>query len=308
MARLDPQLLSTWAVVARCGSINAAAGALRVTQPAISNQLKRLADWFGEPLYRRHGRGITLTPAGSRLLRLAQQFEAVLGEAEALRSDIQGFLQGSLVIAASQTNAEFLLVRALAAFQRAYPGVSVRLHAGNSEQARQRMGVADLVFVEDSSMGNASDDLVSTPLMESEIQLLLHPDHPLNRRPPAERIALAELAGQPLVWREPGSGMRDRVESAFRGAGMAPEVLYEFSGATAVREAVRWGLGLGFVSALAPTPPDLCVRGLMPPIVQQLSVVYQKPLSRTGEEFLVQMQSLPLSPAPEQGDGDRRDA
>ncbi|MDA8389663.1 MAG: LysR substrate-binding domain-containing protein [Gammaproteobacteria bacterium] len=298
MARLDSQLLSTWAVVARCGSINAAASALKVTQPAISNQLKRLADWFGEPLYRRHGRGITLTPAGSRLLRLAQQFDAVLGEAEALRSDIQGLLQGSLVIAASQTNAEFLLVRALAAFQRTYPGVSVRLHAGNSEQARQRMDVADLVFVEDSPAANPSESLVSAPLKDSEIQLLLDPAHPLNQRPPAERIPLTELAQQSLVWREPGSGMRDRVERAFHEAGMAPEVLYEFSGAAAVREAVRWGLGLGFVSALAPTPPDLCARGLMPPIVQQLSVLYQKPLSRTGEEFLGQLKSLSFPAAP----------
>ncbi len=297
MARLDPQLLSTWAVVARCGSINAAASALAVSQPAISNQLKRLADWFGEPLYRRHGRGITLTPAGSRLLRLAQQFETVLSEAESLRADINGLLQGSLIIAASQTNAEFLLVQALAAFQRAYPGVSVRLHAGNSEQARRRLDVADLVFVEDDPGGDTAEGLVSMPLLESEVQLLLPPGHALNERPLAERIPLRDLAREPLVWREPGSGMRDRVESAFREAGIVPAVRYEFSGAAAVREAVRWGLGLGFVSALASPPPDLCGRGLMPPVVQQLSVLYQKPLSRTGEEFLGHLKSLSLPPS-----------
>lgn len=286
MARLDPQLLSTWAVVARIGSINAAADALNLTQPAVSNQLRRLHEWLGEPIYRRHGRGITPTPLGKQLLRFALQLDAVLSDVEALRTDIGGLMRGSLMLAASQTNAEFLLLRAIALFQRRHPAITVRLQSGNSEEARRRVDVADLVFVEDAPLPTRDAGLIVEGLIQTDICLLLNPDHPLNQRPEHEAVRLSELASVPIVWREPGSGTRERVEAAFRDLGIEPEVRYEFSGSTAVREAVRCGLGVGFVSALAATPADLRSRALAPAIVQELSVIYQNPLSRSGESFL----------------------
>lgn len=298
MARLDPQLLSTWAVVARIGSINAAAEALNVTQPAVSNQLKRLQEWLGEPVYRRHGRGITPTPLGKQLLRLALQLDAVLSDVEALRSDIGGLMRGSLILAASQTNAEFLLLRAIALFQKRHPAITVRLQSGNSEEARRRVDMADLVFVEDAILPTRDGGLIVEGLVHTDIRLLLTADHPLNRRSEHEPVQLSELASVPIVWREPGSGTRERVETAFRDLGMVPEIRYEFSGSTAVREAVRCGLGVGFVSALAVTPQDLRARTLAPAIVQELSVIYQNPLSRSGASFLQVLRELMREGAP----------
>lgn len=298
MARLDPQLLSTWAVVARIGSINAAADTLNLTQPAVSNQLRRLQEWLGEPIYRRHGRGITPTPLGKQLLRLASQLDAVLLDVEALRSDIGGLMRGSLMLAASQTNAEFLLLRAIALFQKRHPAITVRLQSGNSEEARRRVDMADLVFVEDALLPTRDAGLIVESLVQTDIRLLLSADHPLNQRPEHEPVQLAELAAVPVVWREPGSGTRERVEAAFRDVGIEPEVRYEFSGSTAVREAVRCGLGVGFVSALAATPPDLRSKALAPAIVQELSVIYQNPPSRSGESFLRVLREVMCEGAP----------
>lgn len=295
MARLDSQLLSTWSVVARAGSINAAASLLGITQPAVSNQLKRLSDWLGEPIYRRHGRGVTLTAAGKRLLRLAHQLDSLLDDADVLRSDIQGLVEGSLVLAASQTNAEFVLLRGIAAFQKRYPGVTVRLYSGNSEDARRQIDVADLVFVEDTASVPVSVSVETRLLLDTQIDLLLDPSHPLTQRSMDVPILLSDVAHEPIVWRELGSGTRERVEAAFRDAHVRPEIRYEFSGSAAVREAVRCGLGVGFVSAMAPLGSDLCTRALSPPIDQQLSVMYQRPLSRAGCAFLSLLDELLVS-------------
>jgi DNA-binding transcriptional LysR family regulator len=247
---------------------------------------------MGEPLYRRHGRGITPTPLGKQLLRLALQLDAVLLDAEALRSDVQGLMQGSLLLVASQTNAESLLLRAVALFQKRYPAVAVRLQSGNSEEARRRVDVADLAFVEDAVLADKAQGVVAKTLMETDIRVLLNAEHPLNQRPAGAPLALQEIAVFPIVWREPGSGTRERGEAAFREAGLEPEIRYEFSGSTAVREAVRCGLGVGFVSALATVPPDLCSRPLLPSIVQALSVIYQGPLSRSGDAFLQVLEEM----------------
>ncbi|WP_298135064.1 LysR substrate-binding domain-containing protein [Acidiferrobacter sp.] len=292
MARPDPQLLMTWTVVARMGSINAAAESLGLTQPAVSNQLRRLQEWLGEPLYRRHGRGVTPTALGKRLLRIASQIEGALADAETLRTDVQGLMQGSLLLVASQTNAEILLLRAMAIFQKRYPMITVRLQSGNSEEARRRIDVADLAFVEDAVVPESVPGITGKTLIETDIHILLNADHPLAQRPADEPVAIGELDGVSVVWREPGSGTRERVEVAFRQVGLEPEIRYEFSAGAAVREAVRCGLGVGFVSALSAMPADLCTRPVTPRIVQALSVIYQGPLSRPGEAFLMVLEDM----------------
>ena len=157
MSRIDPALLLIWARVARCGNLQAAAEELCLTQPAVSHRLKQLQEWMGEPLYRRTRRGVTPTPTGMHLLRLAEQIEATLDEAEAVRGDMRGLLRGSLSLIASHSNAESILPRVIVAFRARYPGISVRLVTTNSRQAKATRDQADLVFVEDEAVFPAAE-------------------------------------------------------------------------------------------------------------------------------------------------------
>lgn len=65
---LDLNLLRVFVVVAECGSVTLAASQLYVTQPAVSASLRRLSAAVGGALFARHGRGLTLTARGERLL------------------------------------------------------------------------------------------------------------------------------------------------------------------------------------------------------------------------------------------------
>ena len=85
--RLDPDYLVTFSVVAEYGNISRAAEALRLSQPAVSGQLKALQDVVGERLYTRTAYGITLTDAGQDLLGYARVIATTLsGAAEHLRT------------------------------------------------------------------------------------------------------------------------------------------------------------------------------------------------------------------------------
>lgn len=66
--RLDPESLLTFTAVAQQGSLSQAARQLHRTQPAISNQMAKLAERVGEPLFTRHPHGVRLTAAGEILL------------------------------------------------------------------------------------------------------------------------------------------------------------------------------------------------------------------------------------------------
>ncbi len=286
--RIDPVLLLVWAQAARHGNLHAAAEALFMTQPAISHRLKQLQEIVGEPLYQRSRYGITPTAMGKALLRIAEQIENALEDAHTLCNDTEKMLRGSLALIASHSNAETLLPRAIAHFQRQYPGVSLRLIATNSRAARATRDQADLVFVEDDVGLPANAEWKQETLVETAIELLAPETHHWAQRA-QEPVPLKALEAASLVWREEGSGIREHALQALQAAGIYPEIRYELSGLAAIRDAVRCGLGVSFVSALndgAGQRPGLLTLKTEPRIQHRLSVLYRKAASHSARAFL----------------------
>src|SRR5690606_28152894 len=121
---MTPDQLLTFAVVAELGNISRAADALHLSQPAVSGQLRLLQDAFAQPLYRRVGRGIQLTPAGEELAGLARQLRQTYDRARWLREAMAGLQTGSVMIGASTTPASYLLPYQVADFRSAYPTIN----------------------------------------------------------------------------------------------------------------------------------------------------------------------------------------
>jgi DNA-binding transcriptional LysR family regulator len=93
--------LGTFVLVARLGSVKAAASALGVSEPAVSQALSALRQHFGDPLIERSGTGMRLTPAGSRLLPVASQMVSLGADAQAAVRAGQGAPEQLRVVAAS---------------------------------------------------------------------------------------------------------------------------------------------------------------------------------------------------------------
>jgi len=285
---IDPASLLIWAKAARLGNLHAAAESLFMTQPAISHRLKSLQEIVGEPLYQRNRHGITPTAMGMALLRIAERLENALEDAQNLCQDTEKMLRGSLSILTSHSNAETLLPQAIARFQKQYPGVSLRLIATNSRAARAMRDQADLVFVEDDLASPAQSEWVQETLRETTI-VLLAPESPHWLRLAQKPLPLQALRSEAIVWREEGSGIREHALQALKDAGIYPEIRYELSGLAAIRDAVRCGLGVSFVSALnvgGGQRPGLITLSTEPCIQHRLSVLYRKESSHSSRAFL----------------------
>lgn len=99
--------LSAFVLVARLGSVTAAAHTLGVSEPAVSQALAALRQHLGDPLVVRGGDGMTLTAGGNRLLTIASQLVALGAEAEAAVRVAKGAPEQLRVIA-TPTIAEFV--------------------------------------------------------------------------------------------------------------------------------------------------------------------------------------------------------
>lgn len=286
---MTPDQLITFATVAEHGNISRAAVALHLSQPAVSGQLRLLQDEFGEPLYQRDGRGIRLTAAGEQLLGHAERLRETFAQAHALRDALRGLERGTLRIGASTTPASYLLPYLIAAFHKRYPEVAVTTIDGNTSDIVAALGALDIALVE----GPAGQDLplgtTVTSWREDEIVAIAPKGHSLADG--REFVTLDELGARPLVLREPGSGVRLIVERAFAEHGAPMRAALEIAGVEGVKEAVRAGMGIGFVSAMSIRHEDSALQRLRlapEPLTRRFSILlpHAATPSRVAMRFL----------------------
>ncbi|MEI5997818.1 LysR family transcriptional regulator [Paraburkholderia bengalensis] len=247
---MTPDQLITFAAVAEHRNISRAAVALHLSQPAVSGQLRQLQDEFGEPLYLRDGRGVRLTPAGEQLASYAARLRDTFRQAHAYRDALRGMEQGTLRIGASTTPASYLLPYLIAAFARLHPDVTLHTDDGNTADIVGALGSFDIALVEGQVGADLPPDTVVHPWHEDEIVAIMPRSHPLALAG-RQTVTLADLGAQALVLREEGSGVRQLIERAFARAGVPMRVALAIAGVEGVKEAVRAGMGVGFVSAMS---------------------------------------------------------
>jgi DNA-binding transcriptional LysR family regulator len=242
---MELRQLQYFVAVVRHGQFTRAADELWITQPALSQQVRRLEAELGVALLRRTSRGVEPTPAGEELLARA---ETVLAEVSRARADMDrhaGATRGRVRVAASAADAP-RLPAALAAFHRAHPALQIALrHASAAEVAAlaQRGSVDVAVAGLDAAPPPGVD---VTPLPDEPMHVIVAPEDPLTA---VGRAGLADLRGRPFILPEPDTPLRRTVMRACQAVGFSPVPLFEVSDPASVRHLAHAGLGVSVVPA-----------------------------------------------------------
>jgi aminoethylphosphonate catabolism LysR family transcriptional regulator len=227
--------------VAICGGFSRAAEALFLTQPAISDQVRKLEEEYDVLLFNRHKKQVTLTQQGDRLLEITHRMFDTEQQALDLLSESRALRAGTLRIVA---DAAHHLLQILGQFRARYPGIQVTVRAGNTESVMASLYAyeADIGVLGEIPEGREYNML---KLNSSPIIAFVAHNHPLAE---ARKLGLAEIAEQPLVLRERGSKTRSKLEALAAAQGIELKPAIEAEGREAVREIVASGVGVGFVS------------------------------------------------------------
>ena len=245
---MTPEQLISFSYIAEYGNISRAAQRLCLSQPAVSGQLAALQHSFGEPIYQRKGRGVVLTAAGQTLLVPAMALRRAMEQAQACRQSAVKLLSGELKLGASTTPASYLLPQQVARFREAYPGVAVQMVDVNSQEIMRRLPSLDLAFIEGALPEQLLPGTAVYPWYQDEVLAVMPTHHLLASK---KEMDFKSLAQHPLVMREVGSGVRRLVEEAFQAAGIQLPAGLDLAGVEGIKQAVRAGLGIGFVSRLS---------------------------------------------------------
>ena len=234
------QLKAFHAVAVHTG-FSRAAEALGLTQPAVSDHVRKLEETYGVQLFTRAPSGVALTDMGRKLFAIAErQFEAET-EAMELLSRGRTLEEGQLTIGA---DAAVHILPELVRFRLKHPKLSVRLVTGNSAQLVKRLEdfSIDIAITAERPPGPAflarkhrSDRLVAVVQRSSRLAKL--PDMPF-----------AQLVKLPLILREQGSMTRTLLLDEAQRRGLTLSGSIEIESREAAREAAAHGLGLAIMS------------------------------------------------------------
>ena len=232
MSHLNSDHLRTFLAIEQAGSVTAGAERIGRSQSATSLQIKQLEEIIGQPVFRRHGRGVRLTAVGEKLrpvaLTVVQSLDTVLMD---LRG---GGLKGKLRIGLSEDHSRTELADIISNFALVHADVEleVRCALGSVVADALNSGDLDLAVHEQPEPVEQSE-----VLRRDELVWVCSRDRDLTALPVLP-IAVFDRA---CWWRE-------LALSSLTRAGVAYQVVFSSESAAGVRSAVRSGMAAGLIS------------------------------------------------------------
>ncbi|MGN6188394.1 MAG: LysR family transcriptional regulator [Conexibacter sp.] len=253
-----------------------AAERVRIAQPALSQQVRKLEAELAMPLVDRTTRRVRLTEAGELLVVHARRALAELDAARAQLERLKGVIAGRVTIGLTQTPGPLDLVRLLGGFHSRFPGVelAVREDLSTTLADALRDDALDVAFLsivdEEDARGLELRPLTSEPLV-----VALPAGHRLAGR---RRLTIGDLSGEELVAFREGATIRTAVRRIALAAGYEPRIAFETNEVARARAIVSAGLGVAILprsDAEAPGPPveTAALRG--PTLTHRISLCWR---------------------------------
>lgn len=229
--------------VADLGNFTRAAARLNMAQPALSLTIRELEAELGLRLFDRTTRRVELTAAGADFSHAARKLINDLDLAMRNARDLTERKRGRLVVGAPPLLAAMFLPRAIADYNRKFPGIEVRLIDTQTDRIvdKVRSGEADCgvgTFAEDE------DSIERQLLVKDALEVFCNKRSPLSKM---RQVAWRGLSGQPIIAMTPESSIRLFAERGFEAAGLAFRPAFEVSLMTTAVMLVEAGLGVAIL-------------------------------------------------------------
>jgi LysR family cys regulon transcriptional activator len=243
------QLKYLIAIVDNGLNITVAADALFTSQPGVSKQIRMLEDELSLQLFVRKGKSLSaLTDAGQQVVKRARRILSESENIKSLSSELSGEQQGELVIATTPTQSRYVLPDMLESFQRANPGVSLRLHQGTSEQIAEQVLDHEADFAIASGQSELFEDMVTLPIYSWERVILVPRDHPLAK---LDNPDLHDIVQYPIISYTYSFNEESSLGQVFKQAGVDPNVVFTAQDPDVIKNYVRKGMGIGILACMA---------------------------------------------------------
>jgi DNA-binding transcriptional LysR family regulator len=236
-----------------------AAKRLHMAQPPLSQQIRKLEQYIGHPLFARNSRIVALTQAGEMLLERSRYLLRRLeDDLETVRRVGRGEI-GTLTVGFIGSAMLTVLPALIGRYRKRFPKVDLRLRELTTSSLVDaiRQGAVDLGFLRDAS---PTEGLMVEQVIAERFVVALAETHPLASR---KQVSLAQLKGEPLILfaRELGPTAWDKTIALCETSGFRPAIVQDAPEWLTVLRLVSSGLGFSIAPAcvaIIRTPGVIC--------------------------------------------------
>ena len=271
--------------VARAGSVSRAAKELRLAQPALSRQIKKLEHELGVPLFSRHGRGVRLSAAGSLLLERAEAIAQLVHQTSEEIREERSPARGRITLGVPPIGGRLVIPHFVERFQKAWPLVTLHMREGVTSSLQEWLleKRIDIAMLHNPPHLEALD-IVPVVL---ERMLVIGPpkQHIKDKRHPAS-FRIRDLGELPLILPNMAHNNRRLVEQAAVEHGVRLRIKIEADSVTFAKALVEQGLGYTILTYAA-VQEELTQKRLIaypilrPTLSTQVSLVTLRDAQRT---------------------------
>jgi len=234
--------LRIFITVADCGTMTAAAEAMFIAQPTVSQAISELENFYGVKLFDRISRRLYITEIGKQVLSYARHITALFDEMDQVikNSDKSGILR----VGATVTIGAYLLPQLVNEFANMYPSLQIQAVVKNTKDIESLISknIVDFGVVEGTVH---SADIISTAFMDDELVLICGKSHPRYKLQSISRLELAKLD---FIVREQGSGTRELFENVMAANDINWRPIWECNGSDGIKSAAMEGIGVAVIS------------------------------------------------------------
>ena len=283
---LDLRQLRYFVAVAESGALSYAAQRLNIAQSAVSHHLAELESKLNLSLVERHSRGVTLTPAGTRLYEHARSIISAVAKAEA---EVRAFSEeaaGSVSLGLSHTATHIIALSLMRRAQSTLPRVMLGIVEAMSIPLSMRLLAEE---IEIAVLYNPPEDarLDCFPILEEDLYFVGSPELLSGRQDP---IAFNEILSYPLVMPHPTSTSRALIES-FYLRNRLPDRVMEIDSLHALTCALVEGVGCSVLSQATVREPlkdgAIIARRITSPEIKRtlyVATLRHRPMTRAASE------------------------
>jgi DNA-binding transcriptional LysR family regulator len=228
---------------ARRLSVTRAARDMCITQPAVTAQIKAFEAGTELKFFRKQGRRIHLTGEGQMVYEYAVELFEIEKKIENAIEEMRELKRGVLRVGTTKTYARYFMPSLISSFHRSYPHIKINLDEGSSlDMINSLLEFENEVAV----VAQASENprIAFVPFSQEELVVILAPEHRLAG---SRHIDFRQLAEEPFIMKEAGSGTRKVVNDLFRRHGCKPNVLMETGNNEFIKQLVHRAEGVSIL-------------------------------------------------------------
>lgn len=225
-----------------------AAEELFITQPTLSQQIRLLEEEIGMPLFFRHPKSVSLTPAGEEFVLYAKRITNDMDALVHAMRDFRTLSKGSLRIGALWIMGYLSLAEQLKAFSEQYPQIETYISINGSNFLLNQLLAreTDAIFLLGSQNLYDQKEVYYFKLADDQFMVVVSKKNPLSRQ---DRIRISDLKDEKIIMPSPDSSIRKRIDQLFLSAGITPHIICESSQSDTSTQLAAGNFGISFSSS-----------------------------------------------------------